>query len=140
VHRYMLINLEKNTISLKAELAFVKAYSYLIKIRFASNLRIEIDIPTDLHTLDIPPTTLQLLIENAIKHNIASRKHPLYIKIYAKDRAIYVVNNLQKIPSPLHSSKIGLKNIINRYKLLSDDVPVVTETAYDFTVKLPLIA
>jgi len=140
VHRYMLINLDKHLIPLKAELDFVEAFSYLIQIRFSENLHIEVTIPETLYTEHIPPTTLQLLIENAIKHNIASRKQPLYIKIYAEGGYVYVVNNLQKLPSPLHSSKIGLKNIINRYKLLAEELPEVIATPYDFKVKIPLIS
>lgn len=139
VHRYMLYNLERNVIPLKEELDFITAYIYLIKIRFSENLKIEVTVAAEFFNKGIPPTTLQLLIENAVKHNIASRSQPLHIKIFSADDHLMVVNNIQKFPSSIGSSKIGLKNIINRYKLLSAKLPEITQTADDFVVKVPLL-
>ena len=139
VHRYMLYNLDKNIISLKEELDFISSYIYLIKIRFAENLNIDITGMENFLDKGIPPTTLQLLIENAVKHNIASRSHPLHIRIFPEDNYILVVNNIQKMPSPISSSKIGLKNITNRYKLLSAKAPEIIQTDFNFIVKVPLL-
>lgn len=139
VHRYMLYNLDKNIISLQEELDFIASYIYLIKIRFSDNLNIDISGMDGFLDKGIPPTTLQLLIENAVKHNIASRSQPLHIKIYQENNQILVVNNIQKLPSTISSSKIGLKNIINRYKLLSTKAPEIVETQFDFVVKVPLL-
>jgi two-component system LytT family sensor kinase len=139
VHRYMLYNLDKNIISLQEELDFIASYIYLIKIRFSENLNIDISDMDGFLDKGIPPTTLQLLIENAVKHNIASRSQPLHIKIYQENNYILVVNNIQKMPSAISSSKIGLKNIINRYKLLSSKAPEIVETQFDFVVKVPLL-
>ncbi|MBB5634404.1 sensor histidine kinase YesM [Pedobacter cryoconitis] len=139
VHRYMLYNLERNVIPLKEELDFITSYIYLIKIRFSENLKIEVTIKEDLLNQGIPPTTLQLLIENAVKHNIASRSQPLHIRISSAGNTICVANNIQKLPSCIGSSKIGLKNIINRYKLLSAKLPEIIQTAHEFVVKIPLL-
>lgn len=139
VHRYMLYNLDKNIISLKEELDFITSYIYLIKIRFAENLNINITGMENFLDKGIAPTTLQLLIENAVKHNIASRSQPLHIKIFPEDNYILVVNNIQRMPSPISSSQIGLKNIINRYKLLSAKTPEIIQTQFDFVVKVPLL-
>lgn len=139
VHRYMLYNLDRNIIPLKDELDFITSYIYLIKIRFSENLQIEITGIEDILDKGIPPTTLQLLIENAVKHNIASRNQPLHIKIFPEGNYLLVVNNIQKIQSTIASSKIGLKNIINRYKLLSAKIPEIIQTEFDFVVKVPLL-
>ncbi|RQO75653.1 hypothetical protein DBR43_09965 [Pedobacter sp. KBW06] len=139
VHRYMLANLDKNIIPLKDELSFIESYIYLIKIRFSENLQIQVNDVKQYFYTGIPPTTLQLLVENAVKHNIASRHTPLYIRIYPEDDYLVVANNIQPIPHPIFSSKIGLKNINNRYKLLSQKLPVVIETEFDFVVKVPLL-
>lgn len=140
VHRYMLYNLDKNIISLKEELDFISSYIYLIKIRFAENLNIDITGMENFFYKGIPPTTLQLLIENAVKHNIASRSQPLHIRIFPEDNYILVVNNIQKMSSPISSSKIGLKNITNRYKLLSAKTPEIIQTDFNFIVKVPLLS
>jgi sensor histidine kinase YesM len=139
VHRYMLYNLDRNIIPLKEELDFISAYIYLIKIRFSENLQIEVAGVEDFLHKGIPPITLQLLIENAVKHNIASRSQPLHIRIFPENDQLLVVNNIQRMPSSLPSSRIGLKNIINRYKLLSGQLPEITETDFDFVVKVPLL-
>lgn len=139
VHRYMLFNLDKNVVSLKSELEFIASYIYLIKIRFRNNLDILIDDIADSDHRGIPPIALQILIENAVKHNIASKSHPLKIHISAEDDLIIVSNNLQKLPNLHYSSKIGLRNIIDRYALLSDKKLSILETAEEFIVKLPLL-
>lgn len=139
VHRYMLFNLDKNVVPLKSELEFIEAYIYLIKIRFRDNLDIQIDPMDEVDYKGLPPISLQILIENAVKHNIASRKNPLKIRVYLEKESIVVSNNLQKLPNLGHSSKIGLRNIIDRYRLLSDKKPLISETDQEFIVKLPLL-
>lgn len=139
VHRYMLFNLDKNVVSLKSELEFIASYIYLIKIRFRNNLDIHIADIYDSDHKGIPPIVLQILIENAVKHNIATKNSPLKIQIFADQEFIVISNNLQRIPDISHSSKIGLRNIIDRYTLLSEKQPLILETKNEFTVKLPLL-
>lgn len=140
VYRYMTNNLSRNIISLREELHFIEAYIYLIKIRFADNLHITVNIPAEFEDSGIPPSTLQLLLENAVKHNIASRVQPLFIHIGIQDNnSLVVTNNLQRISYSIPSTELGLQNIINRYKLLSAEVPEIKETEKEFLVKVPLL-
>ncbi|MPL80027.1 hypothetical protein SDC9_25918 [bioreactor metagenome] len=141
VYRYMIQNLKKDVISLNEEVAFVKAYCYLIHIRHDDNVKVIFNINDDLMDLYIPPITLQLLVENAIKHNIATKEQPLVIAITSNERReIKVSNNLQRISSPFHATEIGLKNISDRYRILSaEKLPVIEETSSCFCVTLPLL-
>jgi hypothetical protein len=140
VYRYMANNLSLNIISLKEEMDFIDAYIYLIKIRFADNLEITVNIPEQYHYKGIPPITLQLLIENAVKHNVASRTNPLHINIaVADDGRLMISNNMQRIRYVIPSAGIGIRNITNRYRLLSAEIPDITETETMFIVKVPLL-
>lgn len=138
VYRYMIVNLNKNIVSLEEELIFVDAYLYLIRIRYGENVIISVDISND-DGRGIPPITLQLLIENAIKHNAATKASPLHINIYNTDAHIVVSNNLQRIKLAIPSPRIGLQNIRSRYALLSENLPVITEDEQLFSVYLPLL-
>jgi two-component system, LytTR family, sensor kinase len=141
VYRYMVQNLKKDIISLSDEVAFVKAYCYLIHIRHADNVQIVFDLNEECLDMYIPPISLQLLVENAIKHNIATQELPLIITIRSNDRqVIKVCNNLQRIPSAFPATGIGLKNITNRYRILSEELlPVIEETSTRFCVTLALL-
>lgn len=140
VYRYMIQNLKKDMISLDEEIRFVNYYVYLIKIRYDENVMIIIDIDAESKKLYIPPISIQLLIENAIKHNSATSSQPLTIKITARGNSLCVENNLQRIPHPFPSTGIGLKNIADRYKLLAiDAVPKVEEKDGQFIVTLALM-
>ncbi|WP_316822697.1 sensor histidine kinase [Pedobacter gandavensis] len=138
VYRYMIVNLKKNIVSLEEELKFVDAYLYLIRIRYGENVIVSVDISND-DDRGIPPITLQLLIENAIKHNAATKSSPLLIEIYNTDSHIVVTNNIQRIKLAIPSARIGLQNIRSRYALLSEDLPFVIETDHSFAVHLPLL-
>ena len=87
----------------------------------------------------IAPLTLQLLIENAVKHNVISKKKPLTITIKAIDKSLVVKNNLQRKEIKEYSSKLGLKNIQSRYSFLSAGEVEVNQTETEFIVKVPLI-
>ncbi|WP_413513540.1 sensor histidine kinase [Myroides odoratus] len=141
VYRYMLSNARKNSISLKEELSFVESYFYLIKERMGRKVNLNIDIPDSVqHTNAVAPIALQLLVENAVKHNTASKDSPLYIHIQVVDQYVIVRNNLQKLVVELPSSKVGLTNIIDRYRLLSQLEVQIEHNEIEFIVKLPLLA
>jgi LytS/YehU family sensor histidine kinase len=126
-------------IGLETELKFLDDYIFLNKMRFGENLHIVYQLPGNLEQLKVIPFTLQMLVENAIKHNIVSGKKPLTIIICKTGNSIVVKNNLQIKSSGVESTGTGLQNIINRYELLTNKlVEVVADTA-NFSVSLPLI-
>lgn len=139
VYRYMILNLNKHIIQLADEIKFVEAYIYLIKIRLGDLVCINIDVSARALLKGIPPITLQLLIENAIKHNIATEDSPLHISIGIEGDRLQVVNSLQRISYNIPSAGIGLENISNRYRILSGRLPEITETSEVFLVSLPLL-
>lgn len=140
VYRHILEVKDEKSISLKDELAVLKAYAFLLKTRFGHNLDIDIDVADEKMQKRIVPLSLQLLMENAIKHNIVSADKPLKIEVFAENGSLVVRNNLQRKNQLHESTGIGLENIRNRYKLLSDKIVTVTENGNVFTVSIPLLA
>jgi sensor histidine kinase YesM len=140
VYRYILQNKEKELVKLSTELHFVESYLFLLKMRFGNNLNFEKNISEDLLEQYIPPLTLQMLVENAIKHNIVSISKPLTIQIYShKTDTLIVQNTLQKKNFVKDSTQKGLVNIKKRYQFLTRDRVDVITTANYFMVALPLI-
>jgi len=136
VYRYVLENQSEEVVPLKKEMAFMDSYVFLQGIRFGDNLRVRIDV-TDTNYV-IPPLALQMLIENAIKHNVISKENPLSIKIESDHQYISVENNLQK-KKVENSTGVGLNNIKKRYEYLSNKEVEILETSNNFKVKLPLL-
>lgn len=139
LYRHILEVKDEKSILLKEELDVLKAYAFLLKTRFGNNLQVTIDVPEEKLNKRIVPLSLQLLMENAIKHNIVSSDKPLQIHIFSENGSLVVNNNLQMKKQILESTGIGLDNIRNRYKLLGDKPVNVTETDTNFTVSIPLI-
>jgi two-component system, LytTR family, sensor kinase len=139
VYRYLLYNQEKKIVSLNEELEFMDSYLFLLKIRFGDNISIEKNISADANKFFIAPASLQMLIENAIKHNVVSTKNPLKIKIISQNGSIEVINNLQEKAVKEDSTFIGLKNIKKRYEFLSDIPVEIVKTHEEFRVKIPLL-
>lgn len=138
VYRYVLDTRDREVVDLTEELQFLQSYIYLQKIRFAEKLHIEIDLPDT--TGKIAPLALQILVENAIKHNIVSEDDPLKVKIYFDNGYLVVENNLQKKSIPVEpSAGVGLENICKRYEFLSNKKVEVSEDTDRFLVKLPLL-
>jgi LytS/YehU family sensor histidine kinase len=140
VYRYILSNHNKELVELKQELDFIKPYIFLLEKRFAEGLQIKIHIDEFQQGKLIIPASLQMLIENAIKHNVVSRSKPLVIDVHTNgNNTIVVSNNLQKKQTVENSTGIGLQNIIRRYQLVSNRSVDINTTENDFTVILPLI-
>jgi len=141
VYRYILQSRDKPLVSLADELTLADAYLALLRERFGEALQVCIDIPPDQRTRQLPPLTLQLLIENAIKHNIVDAKHPLTIGIRLnKNGALLVENSLnRKAVDSAVKTGIGLQNIRHRYQLTAGVEPTVSETNGQFVVQLPLL-
>jgi two-component system, LytTR family, sensor kinase len=140
VFRYILNNHDKELVDVKTELNYIKPYIFLLEKRFAEGLHIDVNIPEDKERFYIIPASLQMLIENAIKHNIVSKSRPLHINVHANgNNTIIVSNNLQLRESVDDSTKIGLKNIIKRYLLVSGRKVEVYKDDEAFTVTMPLL-
>lgn len=139
VYRYVLENREDELIPLQKELDFIHSYVFLQKERFKENLDVTFDIPDNYLSHKIIPLSLQILFENAIKHNIASRKKPLKIEVFVEGNKLVVQNNLQRKEQVMHSTKVGLENIKTRYQYFTKETITITETADYFMVHIPLI-
>lgn len=140
VYRYVLENKDNELVDLNTELRFLDAYIFLLNIRFVGKIQVNIDIPFEKRPLLIIPLAMQLLIENAIKHNIMTKKEPLIIDIFIDSQNyLNIINNLQERPSHMSSTGVGLKNIQNRYKLLINKEPVIEKTEKQFIAKVPLV-
>ena len=139
VYRYILENKDKELIPLSKELEFSTSYIHLIRLRFDENLKVITNLKNNNDKYRIAPLTLQLLIENAVKHNIISKKLPLHIDILIEDEMLIVKNKLQTKESKEYSSAMGLKNIISRYDFLTDRKVEISKNTKEFIVKIPLI-
>lgn len=140
VYRYVLQHKEHEMVTLGSELRFMESFLFLMKMRFGDNLKIEIDIDRARYDDLIAPLTLQMLIENAIKHNVVSQQKPLHIRLSVNGANTLVVsNNVQRKSAPSDSTGVGLQNIKDRYDILSHRPVQVLSTALDFSVSLPLL-
>lgn len=140
IYRYVLDQKDKNLISVEEELNFAKLYVSLLKMRFEDAIIINFQTDIDINDFRIVPLSLQLLLENAIKHNIISDKKPLLIEIYQEENYLVVQNSLQKKQTFEKSTGIGLQNIIQRYNLVSNLEINIQQTDEHYIVKLPLIS
>jgi sensor histidine kinase YesM len=139
VYRYVLNSQKMTWADLRAEMEFTQSYISLLKMRFEENLQIRLDVCEDHFNYHILAMTIQLLIENAVKHNEISNTHPLVIDIFCEEEMLIVANKKQKrniIPS---TTKVGLHNITERYRFLVDKEVIVDDIEHTFTVKIPLI-
>jgi sensor histidine kinase YesM len=138
VYRYILDNKNKKIVPLQTEMAFIEDFIFLLKIRFDSSLRFIDLVQTDL-PIFVAPFSLQLLIENAVKHNIISEEDPLTIRIMLEDKYIVVNNNKQLKRTPVYSNGIGLQNLCKRYRYLTPQDVVISDEAHRFLVKIPIL-
>ncbi|UOG73620.1 histidine kinase [Hymenobacter tibetensis] len=143
VYRYVLLTRDKPTVPLAEELAFVDTYLALHKVRFRDNLRITVDVPAPALGARVAPLSVQLLVENALKHNVASRDFPLELRLSAHISGSYftVENTLRPRTAGLApSTGMGLANVRHRYQLLQASQPVVVSADKGFfRVQLPLL-
>lgn len=140
VYRYILQHKDKELVDLGTELDFTEAYIHLMKVRFEDALRIEVHVDPGHRSLHIAPLTLQLLLENALKHNAASSAHPLHVDIHVEQgRTLVVRNNLRRRQGAVEGTGTGLSNVKQRYAILSDRPVDVIETREHFLVALPLL-
>ncbi|MFZ4647391.1 MAG: sensor histidine kinase [Gemmataceae bacterium] len=139
-YRYILEQRDNERVSLRTELEFIQAYIFLLSIRFEDKLQVTINVTeSEANQYAIAPLTLQLLVENAVKHNQMSASQPLIVSIYREHDYLLVTNPVQLRPTTDTSTGVGLQNIINRYALLTDKPVWVGEQDGLFVVKIPLL-
>ncbi len=139
VYRYVLENRDRATVTLADELAFVEDYLYLNQVRYRENLQIERRLSDESQKGKIPALSLQLLVENAIKHNVISPERPLKISIVGDHSGVTVSNTKQPRASLAQSTKVGLRNLREQYRLLTKQSVEVKDIGDLFQVHLPFL-
>ena len=139
VYRYVLEQKNKDLVSVDEELEFAKTYVRLLKMRFEDSIILDIPEQSSDPEAKIVPLSLQLLLENAVKHNTVTSDRPLHIKVYEENGMLSISNNLQEKQVVKKSSGVGLWNIQQRYGILTDRKVNINKTASHFTVQLPTL-
>jgi LytS/YehU family sensor histidine kinase len=139
VYRYVLQSKDQELISLREEIDFIDSFIFLHKVRMGNSLLFKIHLTDNAMDFKVPPLTLQILIENAIKHNIANEEEVLKIEINLKNGSKLEVKNNFNPKTDLHSTKTGLSNIRSRYALFNKGEIKVLQTKNEFIVAIPLI-
>jgi LytS/YehU family sensor histidine kinase len=139
IYRYVLDTIEKPVVSVAQELRFIQSYIFLQQMRHGEAIILHNAIPETIYEARILPFSLQIVIENAIKHNAADIHKPLTIKLTYANGCIEVSNNIQPPISSRPSTGLGQNNLMKRYELLSDTLPVFENRGDVYIAKLPLI-
>lgn len=139
VYRYVIGNHDKDTVALSAELAFLDSYMYLMSMRYEDAVIVSVSGELRNSPGRIPPVSLQLLVENALKHNRFSATQPLLVRLSVADGCVVVSNTMHPLASPTVSTGVGLSNITARYALLCNRKPRVSKADGVFTFYLPII-
>ena len=139
IYRYVLEQKDKELVSVAEELKFAKTYMNLLKMRFENSITFEIPEGFDNEDAKVVPLSLQLLLENCIKHNVVSEAKPLHVKICIENNQLVVTNNLQKKEVLSDRKGVGLQNIVNRYAILTKRNVLVEENEQEFKIFLPIL-
>jgi hypothetical protein len=139
IYRYVLETVEQPSATLGKELEFMRSYLFLQQMRYGGDLTWSVNLPAAMLDLVLPPLSLQVVLENAIKHNIVNHSRPLHIEIGAEDMMLVVSNRLQPKISAVASTGMGLKNLTRRYSFITDRVPSFTVEDDHYIARLPLI-
>lgn len=138
LYRYVLEARDKELVTVNEELEFIERFVFLLKTRFEERVHFSMEV-LPCEDKYVVPMSLQLLIENCIKHNIATKQSPLYIKVLDEGEYLTVINNLQLKNTSQNSPRVGLQNLEERYAYFTHQAIEVIETTDSFTVKIPLI-
>lgn len=139
VYRYVLEQKNKDLVTVDEELQFARTYVRLLKMRFEDSIVFEIPEKSSVPEAKIVPLSLQLLLENAVKHNVVTAEKPLHIKVFEKGGMLHVSNNFQEKQFVKKSSGVGLTNIQQRYGILTDRRVHIEKSNSDFSVQLPIL-
>ena len=140
VYRYLLRNNEDGLATLDTEMQFIQSYFHMLKTRYGDGMEMEVKISDQYLNYLIPPLTLQMLVENAVKHNMILKDSPLQILIMTTNSGKLVVsNNLQRKTRNVSSNKVGLSNIAKKYQLMKEEEIFIQDDGKEFAVAVPLI-
>ena len=139
IYRYILDKKDKELVSVEEELDFAETYCEMLTARFEDSVSFHFEIEPEVKKTFIVPLSLQLLLENCIKHNFATEQKPLKIRVYSEKQYLIVENNLQPRKSIHQSSGIGLNNISARYNLITNKKVFIEKTENHFSVKIPIL-
>lgn len=138
MYRYILQSGDSDLVSIREELKFLESYTYLMKTRYRERFTIEVHIAEDLKGRKIPPLALQLLVENAVKHNEISESNPLLVRVYSRENSIFIENPLRPRTTMAVGTGTGLLNLRKRYLLLQQQDVLIRSENNTFQVELPL--
>jgi hypothetical protein len=139
IYRYVLEQKDKELVSVEEELAFAKTYMNLLKMRFENSLFYELPTTISNPEAKVVPLSLQLLLENTVKHNVVSEHRPLHIRIFIEGNYLVIQNDYQKKEILQERKGVGLQNIINRYGIITNRKVLIEQNEQTFTVKLPIL-
>jgi sensor histidine kinase YesM len=146
IYRYVLEQKDKELVSVEEELSFAKTYMNLLKMRFENSLFYELPIQEDgiasslaIKDAKVVPLSLQLLLENTVKHNVVSEQRPLHIRIYVEGDYLAIQNDLQKKEVLQSRQGVGLQNIVDRYGIITNRKVLIEQNEKTFTVKIPIL-
>jgi sensor histidine kinase YesM len=139
IYRYVLEQKDKELVSVDEELAFAKTYMNLLKMRFENSLFYELPTTAISTEAKVVPLSLQLLLENTVKHNVVSEQRPLHIRIYVEGDYLAVQNDYQKKEVLQERQGVGLQNIVNRYGIITNRKVLIAQNEQTFTVKIPIL-
>lgn len=139
IYRYVLQTIEQPVVTLEEEINFMRSYLFLQQIRYGDNLTFSLEIESSKLSHLLPPLSLQVILENAIKHNTIDEKSPLEINLFCKKNALIVKNNIQPKISKITSNRVGIENLKKRYQLISSKTPTFYMDTNYYIAELPLI-
>ncbi|NME67984.1 sensor histidine kinase [Flammeovirga aprica] len=141
-YQYVMRYADQPLISIHDEIQLVKAFAFQLKTRHGESVEVEVENEISLIKGNVPPLSIQMLVENAVKHNVLSDKTPVHISIKYDERtnAIIVSNNITKTPRKRSSTKVGLENIKERYALMNQSQITIQKLPETYTVQLPLLS
>jgi sensor histidine kinase YesM len=139
IYRYVLEQKDKELVSVEEELTFAKTYMNLLKMRFENSLFYELPELAFNSDAKVVPLSLQLLLENTVKHNVVSERRPLHIRVFIEGQYLAIQNDFQKKEVLQEHKGVGLQNIINRYGIITNRKVLIEQTEKTFTVRLPIL-
>lgn len=139
IYRYVLETIEQPVVTLKSELRFARSYLFLQQLRYGDGVRVDLAVPAEYLDRLMPPLSMQVILENAMKHNVANTAQPLHIEVTVENGQLLIRNNVQPKVSNTYSAGLGQRNLIKRYQMVSPEQPSFIMGSERYEARLPLI-